>query len=182
MSSATSITLRPASFSALAVPPVETSSTPWPASSRGEIDRPVLSDTDNRARVMRRGWLVMSAGASTAKRAKVYARDCAVLPRIHKYAAYSGNSGSSRPLGAGARRRRRGVTEAPAHRRLRCGHGRRSRSARCGAGRRCRRGYTLSSICTASAKVAKVHSSLVRQQQDDAAAVRQPVGLDRGCR
>src|SRR5512139_1371564 len=48
--SLTSITARPASRSALAVPPVESSSTPAPASARAKSTRPVLSETESRAR------------------------------------------------------------------------------------------------------------------------------------
>src|SRR5512139_2809797 len=48
--SLTSITARPASRSALAVPPVESSSTPALASVRAKSTRPVLSDTESRAR------------------------------------------------------------------------------------------------------------------------------------
>src|SRR6185436_15693021 len=44
---------------ALAVPPVETSSTPCAASARANSIRPVLSETDNRARVTRRVVSVM---------------------------------------------------------------------------------------------------------------------------
>ena len=53
------MTFSPAAAIAFAVPPVETSSTPWPASARANSIRPVLSETDNRARVTRRGWSVM---------------------------------------------------------------------------------------------------------------------------
>src|ERR1035437_10116680 len=59
VSSATSITLSPASFSALAVPPVEINSTPEPVSAVANSLSPVLSDTHIKARVVRRGWLVM---------------------------------------------------------------------------------------------------------------------------
>src|SRR5512135_2618794 len=48
--SLTSITARPASRSALAVPPVDSSSTPASASARAKSTRPVLSDTESRAR------------------------------------------------------------------------------------------------------------------------------------
>ena len=44
----------PASASVLRVPPVETSSTPHAASARAKSTSPVLSDTDKRARVIRR--------------------------------------------------------------------------------------------------------------------------------
>src|SRR5947209_5899744 len=60
VSSETSFTLRPAAAIALAVPPVETSSTPCAASALANSIRPVLSETERRARVTRRGWSVMS--------------------------------------------------------------------------------------------------------------------------
>src|SRR6185295_3690873 len=50
----TSRTVSPASASALAVPPVEISSIPWPSSALAKSTRPVLSDTDSRARVIGR--------------------------------------------------------------------------------------------------------------------------------
>ena len=59
VSSDTSSTLSPASASALRVPPVETSSTPRSASARASSTSPLLSDTEMRAREMRRGWSVM---------------------------------------------------------------------------------------------------------------------------
>src|SRR5829696_4317715 len=46
-------TSRPASFSAVAVPPVETSSTPSAASPRAKSTIPVLSETDSTARAIR---------------------------------------------------------------------------------------------------------------------------------
>src|SRR5471032_59481 len=60
VSSDTSATFNPAAAIALAVPPVETRSMPWPASARANSIRPDLSETDNKARVTRRGWSVMS--------------------------------------------------------------------------------------------------------------------------
>src|SRR4249919_4183177 len=59
VSSLTSRTARPASRSAFAVPPVETSSTPCAASARARSVRPVLSETDNRARRTGRRSAVM---------------------------------------------------------------------------------------------------------------------------
>src|SRR4030065_2612872 len=50
--SLTSITVRPASRSALAVPPVDSSSTPALARARAKSTGPVLSDTERRARLM----------------------------------------------------------------------------------------------------------------------------------
>jgi hypothetical protein len=46
----TSVTFSPAAFSALAVPPVESSSTPSPASPRANSTNPALSETLNNAR------------------------------------------------------------------------------------------------------------------------------------
>src|SRR3954470_10207997 len=60
VSSETSFTLRPAAAIAFAVPPVETSSTSCAASAFANSIRPVLSETERRARVTRRGWSVMS--------------------------------------------------------------------------------------------------------------------------
>src|ERR1700757_1846318 len=57
--SETSFTLNPAAAIALAVPPVETSSTPRAASAWANSIRPVLSETESRTRVTRRGWSVM---------------------------------------------------------------------------------------------------------------------------
>src|SRR3569833_409649 len=48
--SETSSTVRPASRSALAVPPVEISVTPWAARPWAKSSNPVLSDTESRAR------------------------------------------------------------------------------------------------------------------------------------
>src|SRR3954451_24562784 len=59
VSSETSLTLSPAAAIAFAVPPVETSSTPWPTSARANSASPVLSETDNRARVTWRGCSVI---------------------------------------------------------------------------------------------------------------------------
>ena len=53
------LTFSPAPAIAFVVPPVETSSMPWPANARANSTRPVLSETDNKARVTRRGWSVM---------------------------------------------------------------------------------------------------------------------------
>ena len=50
MCSATSFTAMPASFSARAVPPVDRISTPRAASARAKSTRPVLSETEIRAR------------------------------------------------------------------------------------------------------------------------------------
>src|SRR5262245_2470907 len=50
VSSETSRTASPAALSAAAVPPVDTSSTPWPASAFANSTMPALSDTDRRAR------------------------------------------------------------------------------------------------------------------------------------
>jgi hypothetical protein len=50
--SLTSRTSKPASRSAFAVPPVETSSTPWRASAAPSSARPALSDTDSKARTI----------------------------------------------------------------------------------------------------------------------------------
>src|SRR6202048_205687 len=60
VSSETSLTFRPAAAIALAVPPVDTSSMPWPARARANSISPVLSETDNKARITRRGWSVMA--------------------------------------------------------------------------------------------------------------------------
>src|SRR6202041_915355 len=59
VSSETSLTFNPAAAIALAVPPVETRSMPWAASARANSISPDLSETDNNARVTRRGWSVM---------------------------------------------------------------------------------------------------------------------------
>src|ERR1700723_3556822 len=59
VSSETSVTFSPAAAIALAVPPVETRSMPWAASARANSISPDLSETDNNARVTRRGWSVM---------------------------------------------------------------------------------------------------------------------------
>src|SRR4029078_9069636 len=47
---ATSVTARPSPFSALAVPPVDTSSMPRAAKARAKSMRPVLSETERSAR------------------------------------------------------------------------------------------------------------------------------------
>ena len=59
MSSETSRTASPASAIALAVPPVEISSTPWPASARANSIKPDLSETESSARLTRRRVSVM---------------------------------------------------------------------------------------------------------------------------
>src|SRR5262249_2067883 len=59
VSSETSRTGRPASASALRVPPVETSSIPSPASARANSTTPDLSETEMRARETRRRRSVM---------------------------------------------------------------------------------------------------------------------------
>ena len=50
VTSATSVTSRPSERNARAVPPVETSSKPIPASARANGTRPLLSETDSSAR------------------------------------------------------------------------------------------------------------------------------------
>src|SRR5579863_5131282 len=60
VNSETSLTFSPAAAIALAVPPVETSSTPRLASARANSTSPDLSETDSKARVTRRGWSVMT--------------------------------------------------------------------------------------------------------------------------
>ena len=55
----TSSTLSPASRSALAVPPVDTSSTPWCTRNVPSATSPVLSDTDSTARDTRRSDSVL---------------------------------------------------------------------------------------------------------------------------
>src|ERR1700726_441452 len=57
--SLTSSTVRPASLSALRVPPVETNSMPWPASARANSTTPDLSETEMRARDARRRFSVI---------------------------------------------------------------------------------------------------------------------------
>src|SRR5580692_10092463 len=81
----TSRTLRPASVRARAVPPVETSSMPKPARKRANSASPVLSETERRAREMRRrcsgmgrsracthkhvvGWLAKPGGQDVDRR------------------------------------------------------------------------------------------------------------------
>ena len=102
--------------------------------------RPVLSETESRARVMRRGWLGHGRSGYVAHQAggSVFA-SAQSARRIHGRCRYSGSSGSSarpaRRAGGGGGR----VAEAPVHARRPCGHGRRSRSAGCGAGRPGRR-------------------------------------------
>src|ERR1700722_3570991 len=66
VSSETSLTFNPTAAIALAVPPVETKSMPWAASARANSISPDLSETDNNARVTRRGLSVM--GRSWAAR------------------------------------------------------------------------------------------------------------------
>ena len=58
--SLTSSTSRPASLKVLRVPPVETSSMPWPASARAKSTTPVLSETEMRARDTRRSCSVIA--------------------------------------------------------------------------------------------------------------------------
>ena len=72
----------------LAVPPVETSSTPWPASARAKSTRPVLSETEMRAREMRRkcsaviGWRYHSGRGASCRRLAL--RVCRILfPQGH---------------------------------------------------------------------------------------------------
>src|SRR4249919_2088262 len=84
VSSTTSITLRPASVNAFAVPPVETSSTPRWASCDANAMSPALSDTDNRARLMRRGWLLMTHELAYQAGESVFA-NAVGLPGIHKH-------------------------------------------------------------------------------------------------
>ncbi len=50
VSSETSRTFSPASAMAFAVPPVDTSSTPWPARARAKSISPDLSETESRPR------------------------------------------------------------------------------------------------------------------------------------
>ena len=61
VTSATSRTVRPAARSALAVPPVESSSTPRAASARAKSSSPVLSETEISARL--RGVRSVMAGS-----------------------------------------------------------------------------------------------------------------------
>ena len=153
VSSATSVTLSPASASALAVPPVETSSMPCRRARGRNRPGPVLSDTESSARVMRRmSWSWRSlrrfhvgrlrTTRSTPQRSSrmVHARD-----GFRAHARHARPERSQRQFAAPRARARRpalvgrAVAEAPVHARHLRGRGRRSRSARCGAGPRGRR-------------------------------------------
>ena len=76
---------------------------------------PALSETDSRARVIRRGWLLMTHELAHQAGESVFAT---TTPRRASTAIGSKRQFRLlRPVGAGAGRRRRRVTEAPAHRR-----------------------------------------------------------------
>src|SRR5664280_480048 len=179
VSAATSMTSRPASFSALAVPPVDTSSTPKPASAVAKSMRPVLSDTDSKARTMRRGWLIMMYGLAQEVGESVFGR----APSSR---ASTRNDGLElqrqfrlvRPADAGAGGHRRAIAEAPAHFGVFAGmavdhdlHGP-ARSVIAG------QEHAFLDL-DGLAEGGEGPDLAVRQQQDDAAAIRQPAGLDR---
>ncbi len=67
VTAATSVTGRPASRSARAVPPVDTSSKPWPTRPRPSSTSPVLSETDSSAR---RGNVMFRSACSVSTRAR----------------------------------------------------------------------------------------------------------------
>ena len=101
-------------MSALAVPPVETSSTPWLASARANSISPVLSDTESRARVMRRRSVMVRQQWRNDRR-QASRRDAVNKSRRPTtYSALSGSSGSS-PRRRPARAGRCDMGEGPMH-------------------------------------------------------------------
>ena len=104
--SLTSFTVSPASRSVLAVPPVETSSTPCWLRARARSTTPVLSETDNRARRM--GIVVMMVLAGEA-RARSLAADGAreqtsILPGTGRWqgAAVTEGGASAKDIACGS--------------------------------------------------------------------------------
>src|SRR3954452_490885 len=96
-------TARPASLSAVAVPPVETISTPSSASPRAKSTIPRLSETDSSARWMRTapGAVGASGEVSEAMAPMVFGRCCRGGPGPVRRAAQRG-VGSGRAGNAGA--------------------------------------------------------------------------------
>src|SRR5262245_32367844 len=111
--SATSTTERPASLSAFAVPPVETSSTLKCASSRKNGTSPALSETDSRALVIRRGWLLMADELAHQVGESVFV-DRDPSTGIHSH-HLKWQFRLLCPIRAGPWRRRRRMAETPAH-------------------------------------------------------------------
>src|SRR5579863_2085454 len=182
VSSATSNTARPASRSVLRVPPVDTSSMPWPASARANSTTPLLSETEMRAREGRRRCSVMACSVMARS---VMAR-CFILRRGAQ--AKRIVSGRQLPFlaarpprgGAGGNGGGIGLLESPDHARhfprLPIDHHLYAAARAVAAGEV----DTVLQLDDLTVIGVEDPHLLVRRHQHDAAAVGHAVGFDRG--